>query len=109
MRGQRRLVNVRRPDRAGRLRVGGGKMTTKVLSACGDRAVRLGQMAVGIVPVCAAASRGDRRMSIHAGSNSVQRDEKQRGHDRYYPHESEAQCVQLFHDGLLSSCRTDLY
>lgn len=74
-------------------------MTTEVLSARGDRAVKLVQGAVGIVRVCAAAFRRDRRMSIRASGNSVQRDEQQDGHDRYYPYESKAQYVQPFHNG----------
>lgn len=73
-------------------------MTAEILSACGDRAIRLGQVA-GIVPVCAAASRCDRRMIMRAGGKSGQRHEEQGSRNRYYPHESKAQCVRLFHDG----------
>ena len=97
---QHRLVNVKRPDRAGRLRAGRCKMTTDVLSVLGGRAVKLVQGAAGIVLVCAAASRCDRRRSIRAPTtNSGQRDEEQGGHYRYYPHESKAHCVRLFHNG----------
>lgn len=73
--------------------------TEEILSARGDRAVKLVQRAVGIVLVCAAASRRDRRRSIRAGSNSGQRNEEQGGHYRYYPHESKAQDIRLSHNG----------
>jgi len=84
-------------------------MAMEMLPCRGRRAVRLVQMAVGIVLVCAAASRRDRRMSIRVGGNSGQRDQEQGGHYRYYPHESKAQCVRLFHGKRFSSCGADSY